>query len=191
MIYFFNNINGAIFDRNRCEFYTGAMTTPKTITFIILALVASSCTASRFRSNDAVASSFKGGVQIVHAADDVNVSDGVQLTFNEQLAHHLFCHKGFNHGNDVSVEYRFTQFNRGSRILKCLGGGLSQCSQGSVTVEAVCKDSEGNLLGQVQSEARISSALNGRSIDQAIFETAEEIASYAASLLNQNGKSLT
>jgi len=161
------------------------------VLFLLLALLASSCNTSKFSSSDAITSSFSGGVQIVHSADEVNVSNAVKQTFNEHLAHNLFCHKGFNHGSDITVEYHFVSFNRGSRILKCLGGGLGQCGEGSLTIEATCKSRQGDVLGVIQSDARIGSSLIGRAIDQAIFEAAEEIASYANSLLNKPGKSLT
>lgn len=65
-------------------------------------------------------------------------------------------------------------------------GGLGNCGEGTLIVEASFVDASGKEVGKVKSEGRIGAGFFGGSFSNALERAAEEIAKYTAHNFKEN-----
>jgi hypothetical protein len=108
----------------------------------------------------------------------VKVPDEVKQVFEEKLGTFLYGDGGFQKGSDLKIEYRFIQFNPGSRFARYMLGGIGNTGEGSITVEAKYFDNTGKEVCSVHCEGKIGSGVFGGDFDNAIEKAAKEITDY-------------
>jgi len=117
-------------------------------------------------------------VAVVRGQSTVPVPDDAVMTFTEKLNELLYQKGGLKKGTDVTLTFRFVQFNPGSRLGRWFTGGIGNTGEGSLTIEVVYTDGTGKSLGKIMSEGKIGSGFLGGSSDNAIEKAAAEVASY-------------
>ena len=115
--------------------------------------------------------------QIQHSQDAVSVPADITQRFESKLKELLFVSDGFQPGTDLTVAYRFIEYDPGSRLRRYMIG--FGAGKGEVTVEMSFKDAAGNELAKIENGGEISMGFFGGSIDQAIDEMAKKSAAYA------------
>lgn len=118
-------------------------------------------------------------ITIQVAPHTVPVPAEVSTAFEKALSKKLYAKNGFAAGDEVILRYRFLQLNEGSRLKRYLTGGIGNCGEGTLTIEATYLDSKGNILGKSQTEGKIGSGVFGGSYDDAVEKAAEEISRYS------------
>jgi hypothetical protein len=122
-------------------------------------------------------------VAIVRGKDTVAVSDSVKTTFEKQLCRKLFFDGLVQRGSDITLEYRFIQYNEGNRFARYMLGGIGNTGEASLMMEVTYLDSNHQVLGKIMTEGRITSGLFGGSSDNAVEKAADEVASYTRSII--------
>lgn len=117
-------------------------------------------------------------VTSVEEAPTVDIPAERRARFQNALARELYAAEGgFVQGPELTIKWRFVQFNGGSQAARYfLGFGAGK---GSLAVQAKFYDGSGNELASIQSEGEISAGVFGGSMDEAIDKCASEIATYA------------
>jgi Domain of unknown function (DUF4410) len=115
--------------------------------------------------------------EIIEDKATINVPADVSAQFKTSLSKELFEKGGFTRGDGLKIQYRFIQFNPGSRVARYVVG--FGAGKGSMTVEAKFFDQKGNELAKIQSEGEIIAGAFGGSFNLAVQKTAKEIAEYA------------
>jgi hypothetical protein len=135
---------------------------------------------------DAGASRTVTSVAVIEASSAVTVPAEADATFKKKLDESLFTRDGFQKGEELTLTYRFVQFDEGSRFKRWAFFGLA--GEGRLTIEVVYADMSGKELGKIMSEVKIGSLHNstrlgvgfyGGSSDDAIEKAAKEIAGYS------------
>jgi uncharacterized protein DUF4410 len=117
-------------------------------------------------------------IAVVEGQSTVTVPAEATAMFKNKLDEMLFEKGGIKKGQDVTLTYRFVQFNEGSRFKRWLTGGIGNAGEGNLTIEVTYSDGSGKQLGKIVSEGKIGSGFFGGSSDNAIEKAAEEVASY-------------
>jgi len=90
----------------------------------------------------------------------------------------LYKEGAFQKGSELTIRYRFVQFDAGSQFTRWFLGGIGNSGEGSLTIEAKYFDMAGKELSVIQTEGRIGSGFFGGDFSFALQKAAEEIADY-------------
>lgn len=82
-------------------------------------------------------------------------------------------------GGDLIIEYRFIQFDEGSRFVRYLVGGMGNAGEGEMTVEVLFKNQNNKELGRIHVGGKITAGVFGGSFDHAIEQAAGQVVKYA------------
>lgn len=102
----------------------------------------------------------------------------VKATFQQKLEEYLYAEKTFDKGKELTIKYRFIQFDPGNQFTRWFWGGIGNAGEGSLTVEAKFYDADNQELATIQSEGRIGSGFFGGDFSYAVDKAAEKIAEY-------------
>jgi len=117
-------------------------------------------------------------VNAVEGASPVSVPADVKATFQQKLEEYLYAEKAFDKGKELTIKYRFIQFDPGNQLTRWFWGGIGNAGEGSLTVEAKFYDAANKELATIQSEGRIGSGFFGGDFSYAVDKAAEKIAEY-------------
>ncbi|HLJ21543.1 MAG TPA: hypothetical protein VKU84_15160 [Stellaceae bacterium] len=78
----------------------------------------------------------------------------------------------------MSLTYQFVQYNPGDQFTRWLWGGLGNAGEGSMSIQTIYTDKNGQQVGKIMSQGRITNGAFGGSMDLAIQRAAEEVAQY-------------
>jgi hypothetical protein len=109
------------------------------------------------------------------------VPDSVANYVQSKMDHAFF--KGnppFGRGRDITVRYRFVEFEPGSRVGRAVLGPLG-IGTAEVAVEAQFLDQQGKLIARVRSRGETRAGIFGGSFYSAIDRAVEDIRRYAIS----------
>lgn len=110
----------------------------------------------------------------------VPVSPEIKRDFEAALSKSLYEDAKFNRGNELLIKYKFSSLSEGSQMERWFMGGIGNCGEGTLIVDASFVDASGKELGKVKSEGRIGGGFFGGSFSLALEKAAEEIAKYTA-----------
>lgn len=154
---------------------------------LTMALFLSGCGSSRMMVLEPVALKNKPSqVRVIKGNDTVAVSRQAQDCFRKALKRALYEKgnlKEGRQGSDLTLEYRFLQFDEGSRMKRYLTGGLGNCGEGSLTIQVIYKDKAGKQIGKIHTDGKIGSGFFGGSSDGPIIKAAEEVAHYTLNVI--------
>jgi hypothetical protein len=108
----------------------------------------------------------------------VTVPANVKTEFTNKLSQYLYEEDGFRKGPDLTISYRFVQYDPGSRFSRWFFGGLGNAGEGSLTVEAKYLDPTDKELATINVEGRIGSGVFGGALSNAVDKAAEKLAEY-------------
>ncbi len=108
----------------------------------------------------------------------VSIPAEVKSTFQQKLEEYLYAEKAFEKGKELTIKYRFIQFDPGNQFTRWFWGGIGNAGEGSLTVEAKFYDADNKELATIQSEGRIGSGFFGGDFSYAVDKAAEKIAEY-------------
>ena len=114
---------------------------------------------------------------IVSGDDTVDVEEEFADYYEEKLREYLYAEDGFSEGEDLTVQFRFIQLDKGSRAARYfigLGAG-----KGALTIETVFLDADGVEVAKIQSGGEIAGGFAGGGFREAIAKAAEKTADYA------------
>lgn len=118
-------------------------------------------------------------IQLQPTADTVPVPAAAQTHFRNRLNEYLFAKDSrFKQGEDLTIRYRFIQFDEGNRALRYLIG--MGAGKGTMTVEIVFLDKQQKELAKINVGGELSMGVLGGDFDEAISRAAREVADYAA-----------
>jgi Domain of unknown function (DUF4410) len=117
-------------------------------------------------------------IDVVEEKATVTVPDDVRQTLSAKLSQALYEEGTFAKGPEMTIRYRFIQYNPGSQFTRWFWGGIGNAGEGSLTVEATYVDASGNELATIQSEGKIGSGFFGGEFTLAVEKAANEIAEY-------------
>jgi len=115
-------------------------------------------------------------IEIVEQKPTIKVPENIRSKFKKDLAKNIYLK--FNEGLELKLEYKFIQFNSGSRFTRWFWGGIGNAGEGSLTIQAVFYDKNGKKLSTIQVEGKIQSGFFGGSFDEALEKAAKELADY-------------
>ena len=116
-------------------------------------------------------------VSIVSSEDTVAVEEGLADYYEEKLREYLFVEDGFSEGDELTIQFRFIQLDKGSRAARYfIGFGAGK---GELTIETVFLDADGAEVAKIQSGGEISVGFAGGSFREAVAKAAEKTADYA------------
>lgn len=122
-------------------------------------------------------------VEIFNGTDTTPISDNVKGHFEKQLRKILYRDGSIQCGPGIKLQYRFLQYEEGNRFARYFLGGVGNTGEASLMIEVTYFDCEGNELGRVQTEGKISSGIFGGSSNNAVDRAAEEIAHYTRKVI--------
>ena len=117
-------------------------------------------------------------VQVTEWRSPVEVPSKVTSEFANKLNQYLFKEEGFRKGPELTIIYRFIQYDPGSQFTRWFFGGLGNAGEGSLTVEAKYLDATDNELATINVEGRIGSGVFGGALSNAVDKAAEKLAEY-------------
>jgi hypothetical protein len=130
---------------------------------------------------------FESATVDIHRDDNtINVPEKVQAKFEQLLAKRLYKNDLISKGKDLTLKYRFVQYNEGSRLARYMTGGIGSTGESSLTIFVDYVDSQGNVIGKIQTEGRIDSGLFGGSFEEAMEKAADDIVDYTQNVLLNN-----
>jgi Domain of unknown function (DUF4410) len=151
----------------------------KSILIISLALYVSACASGTITVLTPVTqqADYKT-LKIESGTDTVTLPADARAHFEKRLNEYLYDAKsGFTRGDELTLRYRFIQFDEGSRVARyVIGFGAGK---GKMTAEVVFTDRSGNELAKIHVEGEISMGFLGGDFDQAISAAARKVADYA------------
>ncbi len=114
---------------------------------------------------------------IEHGKDTVTVDAKASTGYESKLDELLFDSDVFAEGSELTVRYRFIQFDPGSQAARYfVGMGVGK---GSMTIETVFLNEQGDEIAKIQSTGEISAGMFGGSFTEAVDKAAQETAEYA------------
>jgi hypothetical protein len=145
---------------------------------LILCFVLAACGSSRTTILD--------DLNTPHAISSYKLVESRSTTDAPQEAKQLFhkdivtglSERGYTRGDDLTIEYRFIQFNAGNRFTRWMWGGLGNAGEGEITAEVLFKDHCGKTLSKIHVGGRIDSGFFGGSFECAIRNAAQEVVTY-------------
>ncbi|MGA7823437.1 MAG: DUF4410 domain-containing protein, partial [Steroidobacteraceae bacterium] len=99
-------------------------------------------------------------IAVIEGPSVVPVPAEASAAFKKHLDELLFSKDGFKRGDDLTLTYRFVQFDEGNRFERWASQGLA--GEGSLTIEVGYTDKSGKKLGEIISKVKIGSLLNSR-----------------------------
>ena len=117
-------------------------------------------------------------VQVTEWRSPVEVPSKVTSEFANKLNQYLFKEEGFQKGPELTIMYRFIQYDPGNQFTRWFFGGLGNAGEGSLTVEAKYVDATDNELATINVEGRIGSGVFGGALSNAVDKAAEKLAEY-------------
>ncbi len=126
--------------------------------------------------------------QVRYASSNINIirnNSAIQIPsdassyFDEKLKEELM--KNFSSGNDLTLKYRFISFQEGDRLKRYISGGIGNWGEAAVIIEAEFFDNQGNKLGEIQIDGKISSGIFGGGINYALDRIVTELSNYVFS----------
>jgi hypothetical protein len=117
-------------------------------------------------------------VQAKEGVSPVPVPEDVKADFAEKLSKYLYSERGFQNGPELTISYRFIQYDPGNQFTRWFWGGLGNAGEGSLTVEAKYLDPNNKEIATINSEGRIGSGVFGGTLSQAVDKAAEKVADY-------------
>ncbi|MEM6851295.1 MAG: DUF4410 domain-containing protein [Pseudomonadota bacterium] len=116
--------------------------------------------------------------QFERGDDTVEVKDEYAQYFGAKLFEAFFEEGAFAQGEELTVRYRFIQLDKGSQAKRYfIGFGAGK---GSLTIEAVFLNPNGEELSKINVGGEISVGFFGGSFQEALAKAADEVAEYAA-----------
>ncbi|HEY1372631.1 MAG TPA: DUF4410 domain-containing protein [Candidatus Binatia bacterium] len=109
----------------------------------------------------------------------VGVPAEMKSDYQSRLEKYLYGENGFQQGKELTIRYRFIQYDPGSQFGRWFSGGLGNMGEGSLTIESKFFDSTGKELATIQTEGRIGSGFLGGSYGEALDKAAEKVAEFA------------
>jgi len=109
----------------------------------------------------------------------VGVPADVKSDYQSRLEKYLYAENGFQQGKELTIRYRFIQYDPGSQFGRWFSGGLGNMGEGSLTIESKFYDPAGKELATIQTEGRIGSGFFGGSYGEALDKAAEKVAEFA------------
>lgn len=151
----------------------------KSILVIALAITLSACASGSvtvLEPSTTPAGTLKT-LRIESGTDTVTIPADARAHFEKRLNEYLLAPKSkFTAGNDLTLRYRFIQFDEGSRALRYIVG--FGAGKGKMTAEIVFLDKDQKQLAKVNVEGEISMGFFGGDFDQAISLAARQVADY-------------
>jgi hypothetical protein len=117
-------------------------------------------------------------VNIVQGKSTIDIPDDKINEFHSKLSQLIYDENNFETGSDLTITYRFLQYNEGNQFTRWFWGGIGNAGEGTLTVEAVFSDLSGDKIARIQSEGKISSGFFGGDFSLAVQKAAEEIATF-------------
>jgi hypothetical protein len=117
-------------------------------------------------------------VQAKEGNSPVAVPADVKTDFVEKLNKYLYGDDGFQKGPELTISYRFIQYDPGSQFTRWFLGGIGNAGEGSLTVEAKYFDPTNKEIATINVEGRIGSGIFGGALSQAVDRAAEKVAEY-------------
>ena len=118
-------------------------------------------------------------VQATEGSSPVVVPPDVKTDFANKLNQYLYEEEGgFQKGRELTISYRFIQYDPGNQFTRWFWGGMGNAGEGSLTVEAKYFDSTNKELATVNVEGRIGSGVFGGALSDAVNKAAEKVAEY-------------
>jgi hypothetical protein len=118
-------------------------------------------------------------LKIESGTDTVSIPVDARAHFEKRLNEYLLTATPptkFAPGNDLTLRYRFIQFEEGSRALRYLIG--FGAGKGKMTAEITFLDAQGKEVAKINVEGEISMGFLGGDFDMAISQAAREVADY-------------
>ena len=119
-------------------------------------------------------------VQATEGSSPVAVPPDVKTDFANKLNQYLYDQEegGFQKGPELTISYRFIQYDPGNQFTRWFWGGIGNAGEGSLTIEAKYFDSTNKELATVNVEGRIGSGVFGGALSDAVNKAAEKVAEY-------------
>ena len=121
-----------------------------------------------------------------HSGSTAAVPEGIRSRF-EAAVNKAVLASGMKTGDELTLRYRFIQFEKGDQFARWFWGGIGNSGEASITTEVVFLDSSGKELAKIQSEGRIGSGFFGGTLNEAIEKMAEEVAEYTIANFAREG----
>jgi Domain of unknown function (DUF4410) len=118
-------------------------------------------------------------LKIESGTDTVTLPPEARAHFEKRLNEYLLTGKPptkFAAGSDLTLRYRFIQFDEGSRALRYIVG--FGAGKGKMTAEIVYLDAQGKEVAKINVEGEISMGFFGGDFDMAISQAARQVADY-------------
>ncbi|HUA55172.1 MAG TPA: DUF4410 domain-containing protein [Candidatus Sulfotelmatobacter sp.] len=103
------------------------------------------------------------------------VPPDVANRFASQLETKIYGEAAVVRGADLTLTYRFTNYDPGNRFLRYLAPGLGV---GTLTVNTTYTDRSGKTVATIVSEGEVQQGLFGGDFDQAVDQAVRSVASY-------------
>ena len=116
-------------------------------------------------------------VSIASGDDTVAVEEGLAEYYEEKLREYLYTEDGFSEGDELTIQYRFIQLDKGSRAARYIIG--FGAGKGELTIETIFLDADGSEVARIQSGGEIAVGFAGGSFKEAVAKAAEKTADYA------------
>ena len=143
---------------------------------IVLAIAACASGTTKVLAPAALNQTF-ANAKIERAEDSVPVDAPVGERYETTLSELLYAEGLFVEGDGLTIRYRFIQYNKGSRAARYIVG--FGAGKGSMTIETVFLDRDGNELARIENGGEISMGFFGGSFNEAVDKAAKETAEYA------------
>ena len=147
---------------------------------IAATFVLSGCTTGSVTLSDPLAQHSKvATVQIVSADNTVAIQPEAAKYFEDRLRQYLYeAGEGrFNEGDEMTITYRFIQFDEGSRAARYfIGFGAGK---ETMTVEVAFRTQGGAEVGKINVGGEISRGVFGGDFDEAIGVAAKQAVDFA------------
>lgn len=118
-------------------------------------------------------------VNVAAGQHTVEVDPSQVAAFDAQLREKLYHSNVFSEGNELTLRYRYIQFNPGSQAMRYfVGMGVGK---GSQTIEVSFVAPDGRELGKINVGGEISGGMFGGALKEATEKAADEAAKYAVS----------
>jgi hypothetical protein len=114
---------------------------------------------------------------IEHGDDTVVIEEEYGSYFRGKLAEYVYDEGAFEEGAGLSLRYRFTQLDQGSRAARYMLGPIA--GKGTMTIEILFLDEAGTVLARVETGGEVSGGFFGGSFKSALDKAAKEAAEYA------------
>ena len=153
----------------------------KILISLFMLLVFSGCGASKLSVLDPVELTERvSSVDLRSSKNTVKIDQKVISKFEAEVREALYGELKFAKGDDIIIQYKFIQFDEGSRAKRYLTGGVGNSGEGSMTVDFTFIKN-GKEIGKIQTQGIIGSGFFGGSMDSAISSSVEGLIKYIKS----------